>query len=141
MYLIQSHNSNWLWQVMWHNNYWWHHSTLSRRLNDSTSLVTSVKASWLLPRTPEVHFENYTWFWITHLLQLYINSTSLITSVKASWASTQNCQSPFWKLCLILINSSSSASTVSTIDHDLHLYHFYGNNVRLFILTIYMIKM
>ena len=21
---------NWMWQVMWHKNYWWHHSTLSK---------------------------------------------------------------------------------------------------------------
>ena len=54
--------SNWLWQVMWNKNYWWHHSTLS------TSLVTSVNVSWLRPRTPEVRSENYTW--LTHLPQL-----------------------------------------------------------------------
>ena len=38
----------------------WHHSVLSTRPNDSTSLVTSVKASiWLRPRTAKVHFKNY----------------------------------------------------------------------------------
>ena len=58
---IQRHNSNWLWQIMWHKNYWWHHSTLLTRLNDSTSLVTSVKVSWLRPRSPKVRFENYIW--------------------------------------------------------------------------------
>ena len=67
-FLIQSPNYNWLWQVMWHKNYWWHHSMLSTRPNDSTSLVTSVKVSWLRPRAPEVSFENYAW--LTHLPQL-----------------------------------------------------------------------
>ena len=40
IYLPRRPNSDWLWQVMWHKNYWWHHSTLSTRPNDSTSLVT-----------------------------------------------------------------------------------------------------
>ena len=58
LYLIQLLHSNWLLQVMWHKNYWWHHSMLSTRTNDSTSLVTSVKVSWLRRRTPKVRFEN-----------------------------------------------------------------------------------
>ena len=37
---------------------------------------------------------------------------------------------------VILINSRSLASTRSTIGHDFHSYHFYGNNVRLLINTI-----
>ena len=41
-FLIQLLHSNWLLQVMWHKNYWWHHRTLSTRTDDSTSLVTSV---------------------------------------------------------------------------------------------------
>ena len=53
-------SSNWLGQVMWHKKYWWHHSVLSTRPHSSTSLVTSVKVSWLRPRTPEVSFEYYT---------------------------------------------------------------------------------
>ena len=44
-------SSNWLLQVMWHKNYWWHHSKLSTRPNDSTRLVTSVKASFCRPQT------------------------------------------------------------------------------------------
>ena len=49
----------------------WYHSTLPTRLNDSTSLVTSVKASiWFWPRTAEMRYENYAWFWSTQLLQL-----------------------------------------------------------------------
>ena len=59
LYLFQFLHSNWLLQVMWHKNYWWHHSTLSTRPNDSTTLVTSVKVSWLQPRAPEVSFENW----------------------------------------------------------------------------------
>ena len=43
------------------------HSALSTRPHSSTSLVTSVKVSWLQLRTPEVSFENYTWFWLTQL--------------------------------------------------------------------------
>ena len=62
-----SHSSNWLGQVMWHEKYWWHHSALSTRPHSSTSLVTSVKVSWVRPRTPEVSFENFTWFWLTQL--------------------------------------------------------------------------
>ena len=62
-----SPSSNWLGQVMWHKKYWWHHSTLSTRPHSSTSLVTSVKVSWLRPRTPKVSFENYTWFWLSQL--------------------------------------------------------------------------
>ena len=68
LYLSQSHNYNWFWQVIWHTNYWWHHGKLSTRPNDSASLVISIKVSWLLPRTPEVCFEKYTW--LTHLPQL-----------------------------------------------------------------------
>ena len=73
IYLIQSHNPNWLWQVMWHRNYRWHHSTLSTRPKDSTSLVTSVKVSWLRPRAPKLCFENHAW--LTHLSQLKMVST------------------------------------------------------------------
>ena len=68
LYLMRRLNFDWLWQVMWHKNYWWHHSMLSTRPNDSTSLVTSVKVSWLRPRAPEVSFENDAW--LTHLPQL-----------------------------------------------------------------------
>ena len=46
-YLIQSQNYNWLWHVMWHKNYWWHHSTLSRRKN--ALIITPVKVLWLRP--------------------------------------------------------------------------------------------
>ena len=41
-----------------------------------------------------------------------------------------NSQSVFHIIIPDLINSSSPASTVKTIDHDLHCYHFYGNNAR-----------
>ena len=54
-----------------------------------------------------------------------IDSTCLVTSLKASMASTQNYRREIWKLYLILINSP--ASTIKTIDHDLHCYHLYGN--------------
>ena len=33
---------------------------MSTKPNDSISLVTSVKVSWLRPRTPELRFEYYT---------------------------------------------------------------------------------
>ena len=62
-----SPSSNWLGQVMWHKNYWWHHSALSTRPHSSTSLVTSVKVSFHRPKPPEVSFEYYTWFWLTQL--------------------------------------------------------------------------
>ena len=52
-----------------------------------------------------------------------------------------NTQSLFWKSYLILTNSSSPASARSDIDHNFHSYHFYGNNVRMFIVTICMVTM
>ena len=53
----------------------WHHSTLTTRTNNLRSLVTSVKVSWLRPRTAKVLFENYTWYWLTQLPQLLMAST------------------------------------------------------------------
>ena len=52
--LMRRPNSDWFWQVTWHKYYWWHHSTLSTRPNDSTLLVTSVKVSFRRPRTEQV---------------------------------------------------------------------------------------
>ena len=67
LFLSFWHSSYWLRQVIWHKKYWWHHRALSTRPHSSTSLVTSVKVSWLRPRTPEVSFKYYTWFWLTQL--------------------------------------------------------------------------
>ena len=64
------------------------HPKPSTRPHESTSLVTSVKVSWLQPRTPEVCFGNIPDF------------------------------------------DYLTCSVIKTIDHDLHYYHFYGNNVN-----------
>ena len=80
-------NSNWLWQDLWNKNYWWHHSMLSTRPPNSTILVTSVKVSWLRSRTPEVSFENYTWFWLTQL--------------NYKWLRPRTPERALWKLYLI----------------------------------------
>ena len=47
LYLTQRPNSDWLWQVMWHKNYLWHHSTLSTRpwFNKFSHISKGIMAS------------------------------------------------------------------------------------------------
>jgi len=80
---------------------WFSRSALLRRedlLNVARLFVCGSVCIWLLQVTWN---KNYWWHHSTL-------STSIVKSVKASMASTQNSQSAFWKLYLILINSLAS---------------------------------
>ena len=66
----------------------------------------------------------------THCFSLFLKLSSFLSSLR----------SVFSIIIPDLINSNSPASTIKTIDHDLHCHHFYCNNAKRFIVFLHNYK-